>query len=71
MPDLSPIENVWDMLDRRVRPRITADCTLQDLRRYLTEEWQRIPQRAMDKVVRSMHGRVNEVLRNGGGHTHY
>ena len=50
------------MLDRRVRPRITDDCTLQDFRRYLTEEWQRIPQRAIDKVVRSMRGRVNEVL---------
>ena len=59
------------MLDRRVRPRITADCTLQDCRRYLTEEWQRISKRAIDKVVRSMRGRVNEVLRNGGGHTHY
>ena len=65
------IENVWDMLDRRVRPRITADCTLQDFRRYLTEEWQRIPQRAIDKVVHSMRGRVNEVLWNEGGHTHY
>ena len=59
------------MLDRRVRRRITADCTLQDFRRYLTEEWQRIPQRDNDKVVRSMRGRVNEVLRNGGGHIHY
>ena len=60
-----------DMLDRRVRLRITADCTLQDFRRYLTEEWQIIPKRAIDKVVRSMRGRVNKVLRNGGGHTHY
>ena len=57
------------MLDQRVRPRITADCTLHEFRRYLTEEWQRIPQHAIDKVVRSMRGRVNEVLRNGAGHT--
>ena len=58
------------MLDRRVRPRITADLSLKDFRRYLTEEWQRIPQLAIDEVVRSMRGCVNEVLRNGGGHTH-
>ena len=58
------------MLDQRVRPRITADCTLKDFRRYLTEEWQRIPHRAIDKVVRSMFGRINEALRNCGGHTH-
>ena len=57
------------MHDRRVRPRITDDCTLQDFRHYLTEEGQRKPKRAIDKVVRSMRGRVNEVLRNGGGHT--
>ena len=51
-----------------------AECdrvSLQDLRRYLTEELQIIPQRAIDKVVRSMRGRANEVLRNGGGHTRY
>ena len=49
----------------RVRLRITSDCSLQDLRRYLTEEWQKIPQRAVDQVIRSMPSFVNEVLRNG------
>ena len=59
------------LIDEFDRVRITADCTLQDFRCYLTEEGQRIPKRAIDKIVRSMRGRVNEVLRNGGGHIHY
>ena len=70
-PDLNPIEHLWDMLERRVRPLITPACTLPELRRLLTQEWDRIPQRAIDRLIRSMRGRINECLMRQGGHTHY
>ena len=38
-PDLSPIEHLWDDLDRRVRERNDVN----DLQRALREEWTRIP----------------------------
>ena len=41
-PDLSPIEHLWDALDRGVRQR--QPQTLGDLRNFLVEEWNRIPQ---------------------------
>ncbi|WAR04897.1 hypothetical protein MAR_020266 [Mya arenaria] len=37
-PDLSYIENVWDVLGRRVSLRITPHSTLVYLRRFLEEE---------------------------------
>ena len=70
-PDLNPIEHLWDVLERKIRPRLTRDSSLAELRNILTEEWERIPQRTIDRLVRSMRGRVNEVLQRRGGHTHY
>ena len=69
--DLNPIEHLWDVLERRIRPRLTRDSTLAELRNILTEEWEQIPQCTINRLVRSMRGRVREVLERGGGHTHY
>ena len=44
-PDLSPIENMWDELERRLRPRLRPDSTLADVERFLLQEWDAIPQR--------------------------
>ena len=43
-PDLSCIEHVWDVLGRPVQKRMTEHSTMADLRHFLGEEWQRIPQ---------------------------
>ena len=42
-PDLNPIEHMWDQLGRAVRQRLNINSTLVDLRRYLLEEWDRMP----------------------------
>ena len=42
--DLSPIEHLWDQLDRIVRKRQQQPQKLDQLRAALMEEWQRIPQ---------------------------
>ena len=34
-PDLSPIEHLWDILERRVRPQINENTTLRDLKDLL------------------------------------
>jgi transposase len=38
-PDLSPIEQLWDELCRRVRHRQNPPETLQELRDVLVHEW--------------------------------
>ena len=70
-PDMSPIEHLWDILDRQIRPQIDENSTLNDVRRLLQAAWQNVPQQQIDRLIRSMRARVGECLRNEGGHTRY
>ena len=42
--DMSPIEYLWDNLDRKVRLRNPPPRNLAQLRQALIEEWHRYPQ---------------------------
>ncbi len=43
--DMSPIEHVWDALDRRIdRQRVPVPANIQQLRTAIEEEWTNIPQ---------------------------
>ncbi|GFW51350.1 DDE_3 domain-containing protein [Trichonephila clavipes] len=53
-PDLNPIENVWDALGRQVAGRNYPPTNKNTLIRALTEEWDKLPQQLLDKVVQSM-----------------
>ena len=70
-PDLSPIEHLWDQLDRRVRKRRQQPATLDQLRAALTEEWQRIPQASINRLIASMRRRCVAVINNRGAFTRY
>jgi transposase len=43
-PAMSPIEHVWDAMDRRVRQRIPVSAIIQQLRSAIEEEWDKFPQ---------------------------
>ena len=70
-PDLSPIEHLWDELDRRVRRRRNTPNTLGQLRTALLEEWENIPMRKVNALVNSMQRRIRAVINARGGHTRY
>ena len=70
-PDLSPIEHLWDILDRAIRTRNPQPATVRQLRQALTEEWQNIPQVTLARLVSSMRRRCNAVRDANGGHTRY
>ena len=53
-PDLSPIEHLWDELDRRVTRRNPQPESLLQLRAALLEEWNNIPQPAIQRLIASM-----------------
>ncbi len=38
-PDMSPIEHVWDALDRRIRQRVPVPANIQQLCTAIEEEW--------------------------------
>ena len=68
---LSCIEHVCDVLGRAVQKRMTEHSTMADLRHFLGEEWQRIPQATIWKLVFSTWKRLVECRDNRGGYTHY
>ncbi|KAK7916300.1 hypothetical protein WMY93_012061 [Mugilogobius chulae] len=53
-PDMSPIEHVWDVLDRRIRQRAPVPTNIQQLRTAIEEEWTNIPQATIDNLINSM-----------------
>ena len=53
-PDLNPIEHVWDQIGRAVRQRLNINSTLVDLRRYMLEEWDRLPMANLQRLIHSM-----------------
>ena len=70
-PDLSPIEHLWDNLDRRLRRRNPLPVNAIQLRDALQEEWDNIPQHQVQRLVCSMRRRCQAVLDMQGGHTRY
>ena len=70
-PDLSPIEHLWDELDRRVRRRRNTPNTLGQLLTALLEEWENIRMRKINALVNSMQRRIRAVINARGGHTRY
>ena len=53
-PDMSPIEHVWDALDRRVRQRVSVPSNIQQLRTAIEEEWDNIPQATINSLIKAM-----------------
>ena len=65
-PDLKPLEHLWDDLDQRLRSRQPAPQILQELQQALEQEWGRIPQDRIRRLIESMPRRVRVVQANGG-----
>jgi hypothetical protein len=61
-PDLSPIANLWDELDRRVRHRQNLPETLHELRDALVHEWNNTPQAFIQRFIGSMRRRAKLSL---------
>lgn len=70
-PDLNPIEHLWDTLKRRIRQRSPQPGSLQQLSAAAIEEWNAIPQAAIDHLIDSMTSRVGAVIQAEGGATKY
>ncbi len=65
-PDMSPIEHVWDALDRRIRQRVPVPANIQQLRTAIEEEWTNIPQATINNLINSMRRRC-VALREANG----
>jgi hypothetical protein len=70
-PDLSPIENLWDELIKRIRHRHNSPETLQELRDAIVHEWNNIPQGFIQRLIGSMHRRCEADVDARSSHTRY
>ncbi|GFV90975.1 transposable element Tcb2 transposase [Trichonephila clavipes] len=70
-PDMNPIEHVWDALGRRVAGHQPPPQTLQELKRALLEEWDRISQLVINSLIDSMPQRCSTLLAVRENHTPY
>ncbi len=66
-PDLSPIENIWRIIKRKIRQR--RPQTLQQLETYIRQEWDQIPTPKLQKLITSMPRRLQTVLKRRGDAT--
>ena len=63
-PDLNIIENCWRIIKQRVKER--KPTTVEELKRYILEEWDRLPQEKINEMVDSMPNRIKECLKRRG-----
>ncbi|KAL7873898.1 hypothetical protein SRHO_G00048680 [Serrasalmus rhombeus] len=52
-PDRSPVEHVWDALDRRIRQRVPVPADIQQLHTTIGEEWTNVPQATINNLITS------------------
>ncbi len=70
-PDMSPIEHVWDALDRRIRQRVLVPANIQQLHTAIEEEWTNIKQATINNLINSMRRRCVALRETNDGHTIY
>ena len=58
---MSPIEHLWDILDRRVSSRVPPPNTIAQMQEALREEWEAIPQQDIRRLVHSMRRRITAL----------
>jgi len=71
IPDMNPTENVWSVLERRLRARLTPPTTLEMLSDALCEEWDRLPDSLFAGLFEGMPRRVGALAVASGHSTKY
>ncbi|XP_008558725.3 transposable element Tcb1 transposase [Microplitis demolitor] len=65
-PDLSPIELVWDELDRRVKSRCPTSS--EHLWQLLENEWNKLDKDYLKKLINRMPRICEKIIKEKGGH---
>lgn len=63
-PDLSPIENIWRIIKRKIRQK--RPKTVEQLESYIRQEWVNIPLPKLEQLVSSVPRRLQTVVKRKG-----
>ena len=67
-PDVNPVDyTIWSALQQRVYHQWQFK-TVEELKRAIVTEWQKLSQRFMDSSINEWRRRREAVIKNGGGH---
>ena len=69
-PDLSPIENLWSDLKKRLVER-HPEMTKKNIWDVVNAEWENTPKEFCATLLQSMPNRLQAVIKAHGGHTEY
>lgn len=68
-PDINPIEHLWAIIEKELQKfNITSKTSLKD---KILEVWSSISPSITENLVKSMHNRLQDVIRAKGGPTKY
>jgi transposase len=68
-PDLSPIENLWAIVQRRVD---AAGCkTFAEFKKTLQKEWDGVSKQLCSKLITGINTRLAECIKREGRRTDY
>ena len=70
-PDLSPIENIWDVIQRQINNRKELPSNLQELKSAVLEEWREILKEILLSLVKGMPKRLSALGKVKGLQTRY
>ena len=68
-PDMNPIENLWDYLDRSIRDKKYKNK--QELFKALQDAWDSIDMSLINRLIESMPRRLSALVKNRGYATQY
>lgn len=68
-PDLNPIENIWNIVERRIEKR--KPTNIGDLKVFLGEEWEKIEKDIIINLINSMKNRCLLVIESKGERIKY
>ena len=69
-PDLNPIENIWSIIDETTY-KDPAPKTMKELKRRLRFVWKNVTLDTLKELAHSMPRRLENVIKNKGGHSGY
>ncbi|KAJ0044195.1 hypothetical protein NL108_012306, partial [Boleophthalmus pectinirostris] len=68
-PDLNPIENLWDVLEKALRSGQTLPSLMQDLGEKLMQHWMEINLVRLQKLIETMAQQMCAIIKAKGGPT--
>jgi hypothetical protein len=70
-PDLNPIENLWNELERNLQGSLPLPSTFDDLGQKLLKQWTELHVNTLQKLVALMPKRMESVIKAKGSPTQY